>query len=266
MAWRSLSRSVIGTRHQRQSLPCQDAGAYRDLGEVVIGAIADGAGSAPHSELGATLAVKRTLEYLSNLEAWLQPSDNPQWPTLERPPLPSQARRLFERTVNQVNKALQQEADRQGYGLDTLACTLLGFVATPHWVAAMQIGDGFIVVSTPSAPYELMFVPDKGEFANQTMFVTAATIPTDLQTKVVPSAPQFLCAASDAFERIALHLPSWKPHPGFFKPLEEYLSETPDPEQEDTYLVNFLGSEYLNKQTEDDKTLLLSLYQCEEED
>lgn len=264
MGWRSLSRSVIGTRHQRHQLPCQDAGGHCLLGEMVIGAIADGAGSASHSELGAAVAVKGTLAYLAHLETWLQPSENPQWPTLERAPSPSQARRLFERTVNQVKKALQQEADRHGYSLDTLACTLLGFVATPHWIAAMQIGDGFIVISTPSHPYELLFTPDKGEFVNQTMFVTAATVATDLQTTVIPSAPQFLCAASDAFERIALHLPHWHPHPGFFKPLEEYLTQTPNPEQEDTYIVDFLKSEYLNKQTEDDKTLLLCLYETSE--
>jgi hypothetical protein len=39
--------------------------------------------------------------------------------------------------------------------------------------------------------------------------------------------------------------------------LEEYLDETPIPEQNDAYIMNFLESEYLNKQTDDDKTLLL---------
>jgi serine/threonine protein phosphatase PrpC len=257
MGWRSLSRSAIGTRHQRNNLPCQDAGGHRSFGDVVIGAIADGSGSAPHSEIGAALAVQTTLDYLSKLEVWLQPNSNSQWPTPEKPPLPAQIERLFERTLNKVRDDLQQQATQNGYGLEMLACTLLGFVATPHWIAAMQIGDGFMVVSTPAQAYQLLFVPDKGEFVNQTTFVTSSTAHQDLQTKVISAPPQFICAATDAFERLAMHLPEWEPHPAFFKPLEEYLKETPNPEQNDAYIMRFLKSEYLNQQTDDDKTLLL---------
>jgi serine/threonine protein phosphatase PrpC len=261
MGWRSLSRSVIGTRHQRHNLPCQDAGGCRRFGEVVIGAIADGAGSASHSDIGAALAVKSTLDYLSYLEAWLQPTQNPQWPTVAQPPSQAQVKRLFERTFTRVRSALQQQATQNGYGLETLACTLLGFVATPHWFAAMQIGDGFMVVSTSAQAYELMFTPDKGEFVNQTSFVTSSNAHKDLQVKVIPETPQFICAATDAFERLAMHLPKWEPHPAFFRPLEEYLAETPIPEQDDAYIVKFLESEYLNQQTDDDKTLLLCRFE-----
>jgi serine/threonine protein phosphatase PrpC len=257
MGWRSLSRSAIGTRHQRNNLPCQDAGGHRSFGEVTIGAIADGAGSAPHSEIGATLAVKSTLDYLANLETWLQPHQNPTWPTADQPPTPGQLQRLFERTLTKVRSDLQQQATQNGYGLETLACTLLGFVATPRWIAAMQIGDGFMVVSTPTQRHQLMFAPDKGEFANQTTFVTSSSAHQDLQVRVLPETPQFICAATDAFERLAMHLPQWEPSPAFFNPLEEYLDETPVPEQDDAYIMSFLKSEYLNKQTDDDKTLLL---------
>jgi serine/threonine protein phosphatase PrpC len=261
MGWRSLSRSVIGTRHQRHNLPCQDAGGHRHFGEVVIGAIADGAGSAPNSEIGAAMAVKSTLDYLSRLEAWLQPTQNPQWPTAAQPPSMAQTQRLFERTLTAVKSELQQQATQNGYGLETLACTLLGFVATPYWFAAMQIGDGFMVVSTRSQAYQLVFTPDKGEFVNQTTFVTSSNAYSDLQIKVIAETPQFICAATDAFERLAMHLPQWKPHPAFFKPLEEYLAETPKPEQDDAYIVKFLESEYLNQQTDDDKTLLLCRFE-----
>jgi serine/threonine protein phosphatase PrpC len=257
MGWRSLSRSVIGTRHQRSNLPCQDAGGHRSFGKVVIGAIADGAGSAPHSDIGATLAVKSTLDYLSNLETWLQPSQNPNWPTVQQPPSPAQLHRLFERTLAKVRRDLQQQAAQSFYGVETLACTLLGFVATPHWIAAMQIGDGFMVVSTPTQAHQLMFTPDKGEFVNQTTFVTSSSAPEDLQVRVISDPPQFICAATDAFERLAMHLPQWKPSSAFFQPLEEYLDETPVPEEDDAYIMGFLESEYLNKQTDDDKTLLL---------
>ena len=38
------------------------------------------------------------------------------------------------------NTALQQQADSKDYSVNDLACTLLVFVATPYWVAAMQLG------------------------------------------------------------------------------------------------------------------------------
>ncbi len=257
MGWRSLSRSVVGTHHQRQSLPCQDAGGYRLLGDVVVGAISDGAGSAAHSDIGAAIAIKSTLTYLSHLETWLQPTQNLKWPTVAQPPSQTQAQRLFERTFTTVRSELQAQATQHGYELETLACTLLAFIATPHWFAAMQIGDGFMVVSTSAQAYGLMFTPDKGEFVNQTAFVTSSNAHNDLQVKVISETPQFICAATDAFERLAMRLPQWEPYPAFFKPLEEYLTETPIPEQDDAYIMKFLESEYLNKQTDDDKTLLL---------
>jgi hypothetical protein len=38
------------------------------------------------------------------------------------------------------------------------------------------------------------------------------------------------------------------------------MVETSHPEQEDEYIKNFLDSERLNSKTDDDKTLLLCLY------
>ncbi|MGB8698283.1 MAG: PP2C family serine/threonine-protein phosphatase [Thermosynechococcaceae cyanobacterium] len=263
MTWRTLSRSVIGTRHERLLLPCQDASGDRQLGDLLLGAIADGAGSVPHSDVGATLAVQTALDYLENLDGWLQPSDHPTWPTLQKPPSFAQARRLFERTVTKVRLALQQCAEHHYYNFEDLACTLILFAATPHWLVAMQIGDGFIVTRSREATFQLLFRPDKGEFINQTTFVTSAPAIAEMQVGVIAEPPQFICAASDAFERLALRFSDWTPHPPFFKPLEEYLLETPVPAEDDTYIINFLKSEYLNHHTDDDKTLLLSLQTME---
>jgi serine/threonine protein phosphatase PrpC len=260
MGWRSLSRSVVGTRHQHRQLPCQDAGGSRVLGDMILGAIADGAGSASQGEMGAILAINATLDYLTNLEQWLQPNDqHPGWPTLVRSPTHSQIKRLFERTTRKVREALKEQAEENSYDFEDLATTLLAFVATPHWFAAMQIGDGFIVGSVGDGTYQLMFQPDKGEFVNQTAFVTASTALEDLQVRAISGAPQFICAATDAFERLALKTQDWSTHPPFFKPLEEYLLETPSPEDDDAYIMGFLDSEYLNSHTDDDKTLLLCL-------
>ncbi len=261
MTWRSVVRSAIGVSHQQQQLPCQDYGGDRVLGDILVGAVADGAGSARHSDIGAQLAVETAVQFLAWTEEWLQKRGR-SWLNLPTT-IPTQTviDRLFIRTVAKVRSTLQTTASANGYTTDDLACTLLAFVATPAWVAAMQIGDGFMVVRSPNQDYHLLFQPDKGEFANQTTFVTSTNALEDLQIRVLAGKYEFICAATDALEKVAIRLHDWTPFPPFFQPLAEYLDETPDPNQDDAYLVSFLESDRLNARTDDDKTLLLGLYQ-----
>lgn len=155
---------------------------------------------------------------------------------------------------------MQTKALRDSYSVNDLACTLLVFIATPNWISAMQIGDGFIVVHPEEEEYQLLFPPDKGEFINETTFVTSVNALNDMQVCVKPGKQRFICASTDGLERVAIQMNNWTPFPPFFKPLEEYLCETTNPEKEDEYIRNFLESDRLNAHTNDDKTLLLCLY------
>ena len=59
MTWTVLGDSVIGTSHRTRSTPCQDAFRIATFGpsaEWLVVAVADGAGSASRSEVGATMA------------------------------------------------------------------------------------------------------------------------------------------------------------------------------------------------------------------
>ncbi len=249
MNWKAIARYEVGTSHQKQGLPCQDFADFRTFDDVIIGAVADGAGSAKYSDIGAKLAVEAVINYLR----WQRKS-------FSQPLSEKKAQKLFRETVKKVNTALQQQADSKDYAVEDLACTLLVFVATPDWIAAMQIGDGFIVVRSQDSEYQMLFQPDKGEFANETTFVTSTNALDDMQIKVFSEKPEFICASTDGLEKVAIHFSDWKPFPPFFKPLEEYLQETEKPEEEDEYIVNFLKLEQLNARTDDDKTLLLCLF------
>lgn len=258
--WRAVARSVIGTSHQKQQIPCQDYGSYRILNNVIVGAVADGAGSAQHADIGAKLAVKTVLGYLAGIEAWLQKRKRFGQVTPE-PLSREQVQRLFTKTLKKVVVALQQHAKSSGYSATDLACTLLVFIATPHWIAAMQIGDGFIVVrKLHQKTYQLLFPPDKGEFINETTFVTSENALDNMQVDVLAGEQEFICAATDGLERVAVRMSDWLPFAPFFQPLEDYLWETSDRTQEDEYIKSFLESDRLNARTDDDKTLVLCLY------
>ncbi|MTJ10525.1 PP2C family serine/threonine-protein phosphatase [Anabaena sp. UHCC 0204] len=260
MGWKAIARSATGTSHQEQTIPCQDCGHYRIFNDVIVGAVADGAGSAKYSQIGSELAVKTALKYLSRISEYLQKRKG-FWQRFSQPLSQIEAKKLFAKTVNQVIVELNKQAANKGYSVNDLACTLLVFVATPDWVAAMQIGDGFMVVHSQNSEYQLLFEPDKGEFFNETTFVTSANALEEMQVQVISGKQEFICASTDGLEKVAIRLSDWKPHAPFFKPFEEYLRETDNPEDDEKYVIDFLNSERLNSRTDDDKTLLLCLFE-----
>lgn len=263
MGWKAIARSATGTSHQVQKMPCQDYGYYRFFkDDVIVGAVADGAGSAKYSDIGSKLAVETTLKYLSKISEYLHKRQTC-WQKFSQALLRTEAENLFTKTVKKVLIELDQQATKKHYSVNDLACTLLVFVATPHWLAAMQIGDGFIVVRSQDSDYQLLFHPDKGEFANETTFITSTNALKEMQVKVLSGKQEFICASTDGLEKVAIRLNDWKPFPPFFKPLEEYLQETAHPEEEDQYVKDFLNSKRLNSRTDDDKTLLLCLFENE---
>jgi serine/threonine protein phosphatase PrpC len=257
MAWRAVVRSSIGTRHQKQQLPCQDYGSYCIINnnDVIVGAVADGAGSAQFSEVGAKLAVYKVLTIFREIAL-----SSPQGKRLSPPLTIEEAKVLFAKIVKEVVATLEEQAIAESYSFNDLACTLLVFLATPHWLAAMQIGDGFIVAGLEGEEHKLLFQPDKGEFVNQTTFVTSPNALDEMQVDVIVGKQKFICASTDGLEKVAIQMSDWTPFPPFFKPLEQYLQETTNPEQDDEYIQKFLDSERLNARTEDDKTLLLCFY------
>ena len=60
MPWKATGKSVIGTLHQKHNLPCQDYNDYNLLhqSEIIVGAVADGSGSAKYAEDGAKITVE----------------------------------------------------------------------------------------------------------------------------------------------------------------------------------------------------------------
>ncbi|MBN3870962.1 PP2C family serine/threonine-protein phosphatase [Nostoc sp. JL33] len=262
MNWKAVAGSAIGTSHENQGIVCQDYGKYCTFKDVIVGAVADGAGSAKYSDVGSELAVETALKYLSKISEYLRKRQH-WWQKVSQALSQPEAERLFTKTVNKVIAELGKKAEKENYSVNDLACTLLVFVATPDWVAAMQIGDGFIVRRSQESEYQLLFQPDKGEFANETTFITSANAVKEMQVKVISEKQEFICASTDGLEKVAIRLSDWKPFSPFFKPLEEYLHEPVNEEEKDKYLMEFLNSERLNSRTDDDKTLLLCFFDRE---
>lgn len=126
----------------------------------------------------------------------------------------------------------------------------------------MQVGDGLLVVRSSQGKYELLFKPDKGEFANETTSVTSAKSLLEMQTCMRNISYQFVCAATDGVENLSLvKSEDWRPFEKFFEPLEKHIfSEKPLITKEGELRI-FLNSNKINQSTDDDKTLLLCAFQ-----
>jgi len=253
MQWQIVGCSAIGTKHITGGTPCQDAVDYEIIpgGQIIIGAVSDGMGSARRSDVGSKLAVKTALSQMNNIKCWQSKPKNDEG-----------AREIFWSVLEKVQAALKKQAENGGYSVEDLNCTLLAFVATPQWLAAIQVGDGQIVVRPKGGNYQLLFMPDKGEYPNVTTSVTSSHALEKMQVCVKSASYEFICAATDGIENIShIKRDNWKPSEGFFKPLEEQIMlSTKSLTHKEKEIEDFLNSEQINQKTDDDKTLLLCGY------
>lgn len=264
MSWKVIACSETGTSHQKLSLPCQDYanfikvsdfGKIVNNGDIIIGAVSDGAGSCKHSDVGSQLAVTTALNYLQKWPDFLKDKNKDSCPEI----LKESANKVFQKTLTKVQEAFNGEAENRKCSPKDLSCTLLVVVVTPNWLAAMQIGDGFIVIQQPESEYQLLFHPTKGEYANETTFVTASNALEMMQVEISFGAQEFICASTDGLERLAINIKDWQPHAPFFEMFKKALKIRSE-EEEKISTQEWLKSEEINKRTDDDKTLLLCWY------
>lgn len=249
MSWSLAVESFPGRRHVRNAEPCQDHGLVRTvegrLGAGVAGAIADGAGSARFGETGARIAAAAALDALAG---WLG--------SRRTQPSPRGSAGALLAAYDSARAAVLTEAARMNAVQEAFATTLLAFVATPDWLAALQLGDGFIVARGPTG-YELLFAPDKGEYVNETRFVTDPGSRVAVRCCFKPGPWHFIAAATDGLENVALKQPDWLPHAPFFEPFDRFVADAPPSDRLGGEIKAFLGSDRLDARTDDDRTLLL---------
>ncbi len=256
MSWTAAVDYRQGRLHRESGVPCQDFGRLAKPSEdLLIGAIADGAGSAGLGHRGARTAVSTALAFLQERLA--------AEPDVRGDPAGGQggAEALFDGLLRAVRIALEAEARAHGQAVESFATTLLAFAAGPRGVAAYQIGDGWLVCRMPGADYLLLSRPQRGEYANETVFVTSPEAES-AQTLSHHSQPvQFVCAATDGLSDVSIErvpMPEAdRPHEAFFRPLDRFIAETHEDSDAHHAIRTFLRSDRLQARVEDDVTLML---------
>ena len=240
-AWRAVAASEVGVAHAHTEAPCQDASGFFVDSDTLIACVADGAGSARYSDKGSRAAVHEFVSVSRDLlNGKVEHS------------LTDIVSQAFERS----RMAVQEIAEGNPH---EYATTLLGIVAQGNALAAMQLGDGAIVVDGEVVldSYSEHHA-NSGEYSNETRFITevkARAIKFSVTKKVTRVA-----MLTDGLEDIALENSGYRrmPHAKFFDPMYEWLMRSHEAERS-AQLSEFLVSDRVRAKTSDDVTLLLAM-------
>lgn len=248
--WQIISASVAGKSHEKQDIPCQDAHNWKLLSnQIIIMAVADGAGSAKLSDLGSKLAVNTAIEVL---EQQLNES------TIDPEKIPWQE--YLTQTLKAAQIAIETEASRQNAEIRDFATTLILMIAAPEWVAVAQVGDGAAVVEDQQGTLLGLTIPTSGEYLNETVFLVSPNAVETAQLNLWSGQPKYLAVFSDGLQMLALKMPEGKPYHPFFSPLFKFVETATDETDAKEQLISFLRSPRVTNRTDDDLTLILGSF------
>jgi hypothetical protein len=255
-AWAVAGATARGSAHTQTGMENQDAFAHDEVSGWHILAVADGAGSAPRSGEGSRLACDAAVASLKNGVAGLAEGATESEDERER---------LVREAVGKARSALVQRAEDEGEPVGAFATTLIVALVTPEGEAVVgHVGDGLAVGLVQGGALELLSQPDKGEYANQTSFLTEAEPELRIRSGLV--GLEAVAASTDGLERLVIDSigsADASPHEPFWTPVFEAVGSCPDAA---TRIERLLQSDAVGKRTTDDRTLLVACKSSEVDD
>lgn len=246
MAWRVVGAAVTGRAHVDSRTPCQDAFAHRSHDDVLVAAVCDGAGSTTLGGVGARRIADGVVGAL--------------WRQLQRHGMPwgDAARQLMAlESVREARDALALEASAAFGSLDDYSCTLLGVVASPDGGWFLHVGDGVGVREAEGTDDRVLSLPENGEYANETWFVTMPGWEARLRITPFDGASRLLALMSDGTQPFAMARDGSGLFQPFIEPVVRFLRGVDDAQGAGA-LEATLADPRTDAITTDDKTLLLA--------
>jgi hypothetical protein len=226
---------------------CEDAVAWDLTDDCLIAAIADGAGSARFSAMGAKFVVDTAVAKARELvQRFGSPFDVPE--------------ETLAGLVPDLRSWLKVQAIQTGGKLEELASTLVLAIASPRGIRVVQIGDSACVVRI-GGELRVARWPDQGEFANATYFVTSADAEANTHVVTIEAPIEAFTLFSDGLLYMLLDPSTRAPHPPFFSrvfdALEGRVGECADVSR---WLEEMLASPSVTSRTDDDTSLVVGRF------
>lgn len=241
---------AIGHSHLATGSQCQDTLGIARQGDTLVFAVADGAGSASSAQEGSILAAKAFCESVID-----SISANP---SQECPKL-----KYLTRAFHHARSAIEQEAKEQGRKLQDFHTTLLGGLFTGGMLRCVSIGDTMGFVVDHAGQIRSLVKPKKGEFINETVFLTSQDWQDYLSVSDAFENPKGLACCSDGLLNILYSMipedDEWKviPHEDVMRNMLDSIREESIAQELNEGVVNMLSGQKANALNDDDKCLLL---------
>jgi len=162
--------------------------------------------------------------------------------------------------AGRIVETLRQQAAEADASPRDFACTLLGAVVTEEVACFWQRGDGFILRDREGR-YEPIFSPDRGQYVNETSFITDADAAEALHFLRLDERLNQLAVLTDGLEPVTIVARTGLGFERFFAPLFARLAQSEPGWREELahQLAGLLDDPRVNAKTGDDKTLLLAI-------
>jgi hypothetical protein len=229
VSWAYAYALRAGNGHER----CDDVCICETLGDYIIAAVSDGAGSAEHAREGAAITCQTFLELAIPLfSGAIEPSC----------------------LVASVQKKIPSAQ------LESHSCTFVGAIAGPKGALILQIGDGACIVKQPSTTeFSVPIWPEETEFLNHTFFVTMADAEDHLRVHRLEEPIEQLALFTDGLQHLVLDLKTQQPHQPFFRSVFEKLASVPEQDiKASWWLERTLASDPVTKRTDDDTSIVIA--------
>lgn len=262
--WRAVGASVIGQGHIAEGLPCQDAHAYAIQDHCVVAVVADGAGSAAQSHVGA----QHICDYLTQVLLPVMQVKLPAGTFQDAMQL------AVVEALSAGRVELADMAAKHGQPMSAYHATVVGFVSDDQQAMFFHIGDGFAAapVRSTDADHQTrgsvvddsdytwhpcdVSRPANGQWANETFFFTQDDWRDNLRFHALDEVPEIVFLMSDGAAAFAAKADQTGLDIRFAKPVHQFLAGSTDPEAAAQALAGTLDAEATHAITSDDKTLL----------
>lgn len=264
--WKVVAAAIAGPAHRRLGALCQDAFAFAILDDrdLLIAAIADGAGSAPCGGEGARICTRALVRALTRVAqggsagATAAATDLPAWEGAIRDGI-GVARAMVRMRMEAAGRAHAAG----GMRMQDYHATLLGAVAGPEGGVLFHIGDGAAAVAAGPAEADwdgpVTSPPENGEYANETCFFTEEDWQDHLRLTPFRDG-RMIVLMTDGVTPFAMLPGCTGLEPRFMGPVSRHLA-TAEPGAAARALANTLDAERARAISADDKTLLWAVRQ-----
>ena len=239
--WFIAAASVAGAK-RKAGAANQDA--FRSYaapdGRLLVAAVADGAGSARCGALGAQIAAQSAVVRLTHFSAVA--------PALSLP-------LILQNAMATAKARVWAHARRQQRPAREYAATVALLLSRDGQTAAAQIGDSVCLLETADG-WLLPLPPHRGEYANETRFITDADALSQAQYSVVyPDVARVMLCTDGVLDLITSHRDR-RPHQPYFAGAFDWLARQDDKAAASAKLADLLRSPQVRSRTDDDCTIL----------